>query len=515
MVVLKTEKIPDIVNVVVGGSVFVTTMKTLRSVPDTRLAEISTNSQEFLPDQNVYFFDRNPEFFNFVLDFYRTGELHIPKHVCGAAIRNELEFWQIQPASIADCCVSNLFKFEDELEVTNNLRRQFETKSLEYTKEELERSKWNRTKNMLWCVLDKPSSSKLAKAYSIIYMIFVVITCMSFILSTHESFRTNINEKVKVNDSFSQPLYDYLLSQHHNPKIALLGSTNLRPSLQYVSNICALFFMLELLLRFITCPKRREFFKNWLNVVDLIIVLSLLLTTIMTLVGGFYTTTYLLWLYVIGQSFIILRLFRLFRFAKHFSGLKIVYLALRASLKELGLLCLTFVITTSMFGALIFYAEFYTSTHLDNVPIGIWWAIVTLTTVGYGDYVPVTTPGYLVGALCAMCGLLLLSMPIAVIATNFNDYYSQNKIREKQLARKRDIFNKIKNLFKNRNVVNVIHLDPVHSATTPRTREIQSANERGHDSENSITNGLVNSPRRMNAAFKQAAAKLLTQKQPD
>lgn len=129
MAIQYSELHTDIVNINVGGTIFVTTMKTLKSVSDTRLSGISTNSPEYIAGQNIYFFDRNPELFHSVLDFYRTGELHLPKHVCGAAIRNELEYWQISSSSISDCCVSSLFKFEDELEVTNNLRRQFETKS--------------------------------------------------------------------------------------------------------------------------------------------------------------------------------------------------------------------------------------------------------------------------------------------------------------------------------------------------------------------------------------------------
>lgn len=111
----------------VGGTLFVTTEKTLASIPDTRLSALSTSSVEYNKETNSYFFDRSPELFNWVLDYYRTGELHLPKGVCGAAIRNEMEYWQIGSGSIADCCVSNLFNFEDELEVCNNLKKQFES----------------------------------------------------------------------------------------------------------------------------------------------------------------------------------------------------------------------------------------------------------------------------------------------------------------------------------------------------------------------------------------------------
>ena len=269
-----------------------------------------------------------------------------------------------------------------------------------------------------------------------------------------------------------------------------------------------MFFILEFVIRFVVCPARIDFLKSWLNIVDLMIVFALLLTGIMEFFNDFYTSKALLWLFLIGRGVIILRLLRLFRFAKHFSGLKILYLALRASFEELGLLCLTFMITTSLFGALVFYAEFYEPTNFSNVPIAIWWAIVTLTTVGYGDYYPITVPGYFVGALCGMCGLLLLSMPIAIIATNFNDYYNQNKIREKQINRKKDIFNKIKKLFSNKNMINVMHVDGIPASNgrprTARLPEIESSiNPEGEPKATTAT------PREINVAFKKAGAKIL------
>ena len=118
----------------VGGRLFVTTARTLSNVPDTRLSGLSISSAEYSKESNTYFFDRNPELFSWVLDLYRTGELHLPKNVCGAAIRNEMEFWQIGSGSISDCCISNLFNFEDELEVSNNLRLQFESSGNYYSK---------------------------------------------------------------------------------------------------------------------------------------------------------------------------------------------------------------------------------------------------------------------------------------------------------------------------------------------------------------------------------------------
>jgi voltage-gated potassium channel Kch len=57
------------------------------------------------------------------------------------------------------------------------------------------------------------------------------------------------------------------------------------------------------------------------------------------------------------------------------------------------------------------------------VIVAMWWAVVTMTTVGYGDMYPRSRLGHIVGSMCAMTGLLVLAMPIAVIAGKFNDMH--------------------------------------------------------------------------------------------
>lgn len=67
----------------------------------------------------------------------------------------------------------------------------------------------------------------------------------------------------------------------------------------------------------------------------------------------------------------------------------------------------------------------------DSILIGLWWAIVTMTTLGYGDIVPVTPFGYVVGGMCALCGLIFMALPIPVIVNSFTTFYAHAKAREK------------------------------------------------------------------------------------
>ena len=63
--------------------------------------------------------------------------------------------------------------------------------------------------------------------------------------------------------------------------------------------------------------------------------------------------------------------------------------------------------------------ELTDDSQITNIPEAIWWAIITITTVGYGDYVPESFPGKIIGALTLVFGVLLLSLPVAIIGNKF------------------------------------------------------------------------------------------------
>lgn len=77
---------------------------TLDRYPDTLLG---SSEKEFFynEDTQEYFFDRDPEMFRHILNFYRTGKLHYPKHECIQAFDEELAFYGIVPEIIGDCCM--------------------------------------------------------------------------------------------------------------------------------------------------------------------------------------------------------------------------------------------------------------------------------------------------------------------------------------------------------------------------------------------------------------------------
>uniref|UniRef100_F1LBS8 Potassium voltage-gated channel protein Shaw n=2 Tax=Ascaris TaxID=6251 RepID=F1LBS8_ASCSU len=133
---------------------------------------------------------------------------------------------------------------------------------------------------------------------------------------------------------------------------------------------------------------------------------------------------------------------RLFKLTQHSSGLKILMHTFRASAKELMLLVFFLVLGIVVFASLVYYAErieVNPDNQFQSIPLGLWWAIVTMTTIGYGDMTPHTYLGRIIGSVCALAGVLTIALPVPVIVSNFAMYYSHTQARSKMPKKRRGV----------------------------------------------------------------------------
>ena len=92
----------------VGGQKHITYRSTLRNIPDTRLSWLADgsaiHSADFDHETGEFYFDRHPAVFSHILNYYRTGKLHVPYDVCGPLYEEELQFWGIDDSQVESCC---------------------------------------------------------------------------------------------------------------------------------------------------------------------------------------------------------------------------------------------------------------------------------------------------------------------------------------------------------------------------------------------------------------------------
>ncbi|XP_067931153.1 potassium voltage-gated channel protein Shaw-like [Watersipora subatra] len=450
----------ELICINVGGREFWTYTSTLEKLPGTTLSQIAAlrkSHHTYISHKDCYFYDRSPEAFRSILEYYRTDELHVAEYVCGNAMKQELEFWGLSEAEIEPCCWGSYAKYHSHKETLANLESAFggeeeynfieETKTLKNTG-----TRWQQFKRKAWMALEFPSETNTGKILMGISMSFVIISILETILESHYMFRVVYYDKDRTAKAPNPA--DYLTSTDTDASNCSNSSqyphTEPHPVLSTIDDICLAYFLLELIIRLSFCPNLCKFFKSPLNHIDIFCVIPQLISiiikhTIIThqkehvvelssgsgcaLLGTDYRQ------YERAGDFLkaitvlrTVRILRVFKLMKHYAAFKILAYTIKVSAKELLLMVVYLMTGVLIFASIIHYAE---KENFDSIPIGFWWALVTMTTVGYGDKHPKELVGYLVGSLCVMSGVLVIAFTVPIVVNNFSLYYTHAKTRIK------------------------------------------------------------------------------------
>uniref|UniRef100_A0AC35UAA5 Ion_trans domain-containing protein n=1 Tax=Rhabditophanes sp. KR3021 TaxID=114890 RepID=A0AC35UAA5_9BILA len=198
----------------------------------------------------------------------------------------------------------------------------------------------------------------------------------------------------------------------------------------HIENICNIWFTIEIIIRFFSCPSKIKYFKAPVNIIDIVATSTFYIDLLMTALGATGDL----------EFFSIIRIMRLFKLTQHSQGLKILMHTFKASAKELFLLFFFLMLGIVIFASLIYYAEkteANPNNQFQSIPIGLWWSLITMTTVGYGDITPNSVLGRVVGSFCAIMGVLTIALPVPVIVSNFSMFYSHSQAREKMPKKRR------------------------------------------------------------------------------
>ncbi|EFB23919.1 hypothetical protein PANDA_006241, partial [Ailuropoda melanoleuca] len=469
----------------VGGVRHETYRSTLRTLPGTRLAGLTEPEAaarfDYDPGADEFFFDRHPGVFAYVLNYYRTGKLHCPADVCGPLFEEELGFWGIEsldPAGESCDGTQGVGKWSGRQSKGPEIAVSMKTVahllplpepapipgwgqlplilSLPFLKRQRGQQEagcdggmglgllhlpgvWGWAKGPLggsrrygWltrCLGHlSPSLSCPASQYvAFASLFFILISITTFCLETHEGFIHISNKTV----TQASPIPGAPPENITNVEVET------EPFLTYVEGVCVVWFTFEFLMRITFCPDKVEFLKSSLNIIDCVAILPFYLEVGLSGLSSKAAKDVLGFLRVVR----FVRILRIFKLTRHFVGLRVLGHTLRASTNEFLLLIIFLALGVLIFATMIYYAERIGAdpddilgsnhTYFKNIPIGFWWAVVTMTTLGYGDMYPKTWSGMLVGALCALAGVLTIAMPVPVIVNNFGMYYSLAMAKQK------------------------------------------------------------------------------------
>ena len=164
-------------------------------------------------------------------------------------------------------------------------------------------------------------------------------------------------------------------------------------------------FTIEYILRLVCVPSKPRYVFSFFGIVDLLAILP---TYVGIFIGG------LVYLKVI-RILRVLRVFRVLKLGNHLKQAKLLRDALYAS-REKILVFLSFVLTlVVIIGALMYSIESPTNEGFTSIPQSIYWAIVTLTTVGYGDISPQTPLGQMLAAVVMLMGYSIIAVPTGIV----------------------------------------------------------------------------------------------------
>jgi len=206
-------------------------------------------------------------------------------------------------------------------------------------------------------------------------------------------------------------------------------------------------FSIEIGLKFWSTPQTTlEFFQDFLNVIDILAILPFYLELFMVIfIGG----------KVAMWDLRALRAFRLMRMMKmgRFSGdLQLLAEGMYRARVSIGMLFVSLILGTVVFSVLMWVVERGTwsaatqcysrknevtyngCSPFESVPVGFWWAMTTMTTVGYGDTFPVSPLGRVVGAIAMLAGIFCVALPTGILCAEFSKLYEERHTVRKEVA---------------------------------------------------------------------------------
>ena len=169
--------------------------------------------------------------------------------------------------------------------------------------------------------------------------------------------------------------------------------------------VITILFTIEYVLRLLAVKKPRSYATSFYGIIDILSIVPTYLSLFLPL------SQYLL----VIRSLRLMRVFRIFKLTQFVREGTSLALALKASTQRILVFFAFVLIITIVMGSIVYVVESPVNERFSNIPQSIYWCIVTITTVGYGDIFPITTLGKFLASFIMLLGYAIIAVPTGIV----------------------------------------------------------------------------------------------------
>lgn len=237
------------------------------------------------------------------------------------------------------------------------------------------------------------------------------------------SLRSRLNAIIFDTDTRAGRIFDIALLWAILISILVVVLESLRPLRQIYGTwfllaewLFTAIFTVEYVVRIWVAKNSRNYIFSALGLIDLLAILP-------AYVGLLFVSSHYL---LVVRAMRLLRVFRIFKLNRFVNHGNIILLSLRRSMTKISVFMFTILNIVLIIGTLMYVIE-GEANGFDNIPRSIYWAIVTITTVGYGDIAPQTPLGQFISSIIMIVGYAIIAVPTGIITAEFTKESTQRK----------------------------------------------------------------------------------------
>lgn len=170
-----------------------------------------------------------------------------------------------------------------------------------------------------------------------------------------------------------------------------------------------LLFLAEYIVRIVTCPVPRKYIFSFFGVIDLLAILPTFLALLLPFLQPL----------IVIRALRLLRIYRILKLYRFIQESNYLLIALRASFRKIFIFMLFILVLVLLLGSLMYVVE-GAENGFYSIPLSIYWAVITLTTVGYGDMVPMTDLGKFISTFIMLLGYSIIAIPTGIVSAEIS-----------------------------------------------------------------------------------------------